>query len=62
MRTEKRGRKTIISKRVGGGGGKMGQGLGALKRGAGTPLRTMVINIFKTKLLLNYYNVAQLSN
>ena len=43
-------------------GGKLGQGLGALKRGAGTPLRTMIINIFKTKLLLNYYNVAQLSN
>ena len=58
MRTEKRGGKTIILKR----GGKLGQGLGALKRGAGTPLRTMIINIFKTKLLLNYYNVAQLSN
>ena len=58
MRTEKRGGETIILKR----GGKLGQGLGALKRGAGTPLRTMIINIFKTKLLLNYYNVAQLSN
>ena len=58
MRTEKRGGKTIILKR----GGKLGQGLSALKRGAGTPLRTMIINIFKTKLLLNYYNVAQLSN
>ena len=30
-------------KKKGEGGGKLGQGVGALKRGAGTPLQTMVI-------------------
>ena len=38
--TEKRGRETKILKRW--GRGKLGQGVGALKRGAGTPLQTMV--------------------
>ena len=35
--TEKRGEETKILRR----GGKLGQGVGALKRGSGTPLRTM---------------------
>ena len=37
--TEKRGRGVKILKK----GGKLGQGMGALKRGAGAPLRTMYI-------------------
>ena len=36
--TEKRGKETKISKR---GRGKLGQGVGALKRGWGDPLRTI---------------------
>ena len=36
--TEKRGGETKILKRGGGWGGKLVQGVGALKRGAGTPL------------------------
>ena len=39
--TEKRGGETKIFK-GGGGGCKLGQGVGALKRGTGTSLRTMV--------------------
>ena len=37
----KEGRGNKVFKR-GGGGGKLSQGLGALKKGTGTPLQTMV--------------------
>ena len=39
-RKEERGSKDFKK-----GGGKLGQGVGGLKRGAGTPLRTMTKNV-----------------
>ena len=40
--TEKRGGETKLFKGGGGGGCKLSQGVGALKRGTGTSFRTMV--------------------
>ena len=43
-----------------GGGGKLGQGVGALKReGAGTPLQTMYINLEGTTFPFNALLLAQ---
>ena len=54
-RKERRGNKDVKK----GGGGKLAQELGALKKGAGTPLQTMVLK-FSIKLV--YYHHSFLEN
>ena len=50
--TEKRGRETKILKR----GSKLGQWVGALKRGTGTPLQTIVLKIMARQQSIDCHN------